>query len=59
MNHLSEMVNNFWNDEEGMGTLEVVLICAVLIGIALMFKGQLKTWLDAIFLKQTGEINKF
>lgn len=28
----------FWRDEEGIGTLEIVLIAAVLIIVALLFK---------------------
>ncbi|MBM7566940.1 Flp1 family type IVb pilin [Paenibacillus sacheonensis] len=31
-------VRNFWKDEEGLGTLEVVLIIAVVIILALLFK---------------------
>lgn len=28
-----------WNEEEGMGTIEIVIIIAVLIGLAFLFRG--------------------
>lgn len=39
-----DAIKGFWQDEEGMGTLEVILIAAALIVVALMFKGRLKIW---------------
>ena len=31
-------INHFWKDESGLGTVEMVLILAVLVGIALIFR---------------------
>jgi len=36
-------VQRFWNNEDGVGTLEMVLIIAVLIMIAILFKDAIKT----------------
>lgn len=32
------LVRGFLKDEEGMGTIEIVVIIAVLVGLALIFK---------------------
>lgn len=32
------MLRNFLRDENGMGTIEIVVIIAVLVGLALIFK---------------------
>lgn len=38
---MKEWLKEFWEDEEGMGTVEIVLIIAVLIAIALLFKDRI------------------
>lgn len=38
MNMLSRRMKVLWSNEEGIGTLEVILIVAVIIIIALLFK---------------------
>lgn len=46
-------------DEEAIGTVEVVLLLVVLIGLVLIFKKQIRTLLDSIFKeinKQTKEV---
>ena len=35
---MKEKIMAFWYDEEGMGTLEDLIIVVVLVGIALIFK---------------------
>ena len=39
----------FMKDESGLGTIEVVLILVVLIGLVIIFKKQITTLLEAIF----------
>lgn len=34
-----DMLKRFWNEEDGMGTVEIVLIIAVLVAIVLIFRG--------------------
>ena len=41
------MIKSFMKDEDGLGTVEIVLIIAVLVGIALIFR-------DAIIRFVTG-----
>lgn len=37
---MGNILKEFWQEEEGMGTVEIVLIIAVLVSIAMMFRGQ-------------------
>lgn len=41
-------VQNFWSNEEGIGTLEMVLIVAVILIIALAFKKQITDIVDGL-----------
>jgi Flp pilus assembly pilin Flp len=43
----------FWNDEEGLGTLELLLIVAVLVIVAVAFR----KWILAFIKKLFGEAN--
>lgn len=33
-----QLVKGFWKDEDGMGTIEIVVIIAVLMALALLFR---------------------
>jgi len=35
---VTEIIKNFLKDEDGLGTVEIVVIIAVLVGIALIFR---------------------
>lgn len=54
MNILKEM----WKDESGIGTVELILILVVLIGIVLIFKKELTDLVNSIFKKITSESKK-
>lgn len=47
---LKKIINN-----EGIGTVEVILILVVLIGLVLIFKSQLTALVQTIFQKITSE----
>lgn len=36
---MTKFLKEFWYEEEGMGTVEIVIIIAVLVAVALIFKG--------------------
>lgn len=38
---LGERARSFWSDESGMGTIEVILIIVVLIGLVMVFKREI------------------
>lgn len=44
-----EGVKAFWNDESGMGTVEVILIIVVLIGLVIVFKEQISGIVEDVF----------
>lgn len=35
-------MKHFWKDEQGMGTVEIVLIVVILIGLVILFKEAIK-----------------
>lgn len=43
------MLSDFVNDESGMGTVEVILIIVVLIGLVIVFKQQIDGLVENIF----------
>lgn len=47
-------MKSFWKQEDGIGTLEMVLIVAVIIMIALAFKDKIKAVVDDM-LKYMGQ----
>lgn len=47
----------FWKDESGMGTVEVVLIIVVLVGLVVIFQEQIKGLVETIFGKITDDTN--
>lgn len=59
MDVISIWVKNFWKDEEGLGTLEILLIVAVLVGVALLFRTQIMDWVDKLLKKSDSEIDQF
>ena len=40
-----------WKNEDGMGTVEIVIITAVLVGLALLFREQIIGFLNNILAK--------
>ena len=40
-NVIIKSVKKFWNEEDGMGVVEIVLITVVLIGLVIIFKSQI------------------
>lgn len=50
--------NEFWMDESGIGTVELILILVVLIGLVLIFKKQLTALVEDIFDTITTESKK-
>lgn len=47
------------SEEDGMGTVEIILIIVVLIGLVLIFKEQITAIVESIFSKITKQTNKF
>lgn len=45
-------------ENAGMGTVEVILIIVVLVGIVIIFKSQITDLVESIFSKITKQVNK-
>lgn len=52
-------LKQFLAEEDGMGTVEVILIIVVLVGLVLIFKEQITKIVNSIFSKITKQTNKF
>jgi len=49
----------FLMEEDGMGTVEIILIIVVLIGLVIIFKNQIGAVVTKLFGKITNEVDKF
>ncbi len=49
----------FLIEEDGMGTVEIILIIVVLIGLVIIFKTQIGEVVTKMFGKITNEVDKF
>lgn len=45
-------------ENTGMGTVEIILIIVVLVGIVIIFKSQITDLVESIFSKITKQVNK-
>lgn len=59
MNVLLDGVKNFGRDEDGLQTLEIMLIIAVLVVIALAFRTHIIDWVEGLIDFGTSTINQF
>lgn len=53
--NMKNRVREILKGEEGMGTVEVILIILVLIGLVIIFKNQLTSLVNSIFGKITSQ----
>lgn len=52
------ILKEIWMDEQGIGTVEIILILVVLIGLVILFKKQLTQLMTDIFQTITSETKK-
>lgn len=57
MGKLKNVRDLIW-EEDGMGTVEIILIIVVLVGIVIIFKDRITELVNNIFDKITRESNK-
>ena len=55
---VKENIKNFWQDEDGMGVVEIVLIIVVLIGLVIIFKSQITALVNKLLSKMSSQANK-
>ena len=58
MNNIKREAKKFWNDEDGMGVVEVVLITIVLVGLVVLFKKQITDLVNSVLSKMINQANK-
>ncbi|MDE5862836.1 MAG: hypothetical protein K2H34_00625 [Lachnospiraceae bacterium] len=49
---------DFWQDESGMGVVEIILIIVVLIAMVVIFKEQITTLVNSIWESINGSAKK-
>ncbi|MBP3881597.1 MAG: hypothetical protein J6E40_05450 [Lachnospiraceae bacterium] len=54
---MRETARDFMRDEAGMGTVEIILIIVVLIGLVIIFKKQLNDLVKKVFQKISSDSN--
>lgn len=50
-------LRQLWKEEDGMGTVEIILIIVVLVGLVLIFKTQITNLVGTLFNKITNQAN--
>lgn len=53
-----QKMEGFWEDDRGVGVIEIVLILVILIGLVLIFKEEITDIVTDAFSKMTGDANK-
>lgn len=54
---MRQSARDFWKDDAGMGTVEIILIIVVLIGLVIIFKKQLNDLVKKVFQKISSDSN--
>lgn len=55
---MRRMIRGFWENEDGMGVVEVVLITIVLVGLVVIFKKQITSLVNTILSKMSSQAEK-
>ncbi|MGN1146618.1 MAG: Flp1 family type IVb pilin [Acetatifactor sp.] len=51
-------IKQLLTEEEGMGTVEIILIIVVLVGLVIIFKAQITQIVQTVFSKITSQTNR-
>lgn len=54
---MKQFILDFWNDEEGIEVIEVIIILAVILVVAVALRDKLDEWKDSIFTKIDESVN--
>lgn len=55
-----ENLKRFWYEEEGMGTIEIVVIIVILLGLAFLFRNTITTFVKKLlarFIESGDQLN--
>ncbi|MFB8372696.1 Flp1 family type IVb pilin [Paenibacillus taichungensis] len=56
---MESKITGIWKEEDGLGTLELILIIGVIIIIALIFKDQIKKLVERLLTNVSNKSNEF
>lgn len=59
MGKFKSFMTKFWKDEEGLQTLEILLIVAVVVAIALLFRKTIMEWVNKLIGFGNNNIDSF
>ncbi len=51
---MKEIMKEFWQEEDGMGTVELIIIVVVLIGIAILFGNTITDFVKGLIDRING-----
>jgi ABC-type transport system involved in cytochrome c biogenesis permease component len=51
-------LKKLWKDDRGLGTLEILMIIAVLVAIAVVFRKWIINWINSLFEQTQIEFEK-
>lgn len=54
---MKKFLKRLWKEDDGIGTVEIILILVVLIGLVIIFKSQLTSLVNNIFKKIVSQSN--
>ncbi|MNI58804.1 hypothetical protein D3C73_1139320 [compost metagenome] len=57
MNRIWDQAKRFWKNEEGLGTLEMLLILAIIVVIAIAFRKWIMKWVNDLFSRADSSID--
>lgn len=58
LNAIIKQANNLWTEEDGLGTVELVVIIAIIVVIALLFRKQIESFITDLFNKTKTKSNE-
>ncbi|MNC31483.1 hypothetical protein D3C81_1792060 [compost metagenome] len=56
MKKVWQQVKSFWSNEDGLGTLEMLLILAIIVIIAIAFRKWIVEWVNKLFSDTNSDI---
>lgn len=56
---VKEKIKKFFEEERGMGVIEIVLIILVLVGLAFVFKNQISGVANGVYSSIREQVNAF
>jgi len=53
---VGEFLKSFWYEEDGIETLEVLMVIAIIVVIAVLFRGKIMEWVQSLINKGDTEM---